>query len=408
MKHGSNSSSLRTFNERVVLLTLRRQIRSSKADLARLIGLTSQSLTRIVDDLESRQYIQKIGRRAAGVGQPAVIYQLNPDALYSVGVKIGRTSLDFLLVDFSGTIKYFNKTEYTLTSPQDLIAHIEKEIRKTLEHLPANFQHNFGGIGIAMPWFLGSWADAGEGEKVDKELWKDFDIAEQLIRIFACPIYFENDCTAAAAAEFYFGSSATTGNFAYIYLGNFIGGGLVLNGDLERGVHSNAANIAALRVPPGKLCSGTTDWVSLNERASLSSLYKHLETHNIHIKSPDQIVEILANYRALIHDWMMDAADSIAFAIHNIISVLDLEKVIIESSLPGYLLAELLELISIRIKATDKKHNFIPEIQQGTLGRKAISLGGAFLPMIYNFAPDKTIILKGGIPARSEDPSLNY
>ena len=82
MSQGSNSSALRHFNERVVISTIRRQGSASKPELAKLVGLTLQTLTRIVDDLAARGLIVLTGRRTQGVGQPSNIYQINPGSLY--------------------------------------------------------------------------------------------------------------------------------------------------------------------------------------------------------------------------------------------------------------------------------------------------------------------------------------
>ena len=43
-------------------------------------------------------------------------------------------------------------------------------------------------------------------------------------------------------------------------------------------------------------------------------------------------------------------------------------------------------------------NTFIPEILPGRIGADAVAVGGAMLPFYSNFAADKTVMLKGGVP----------
>ena len=218
-------------------------------------------------------------------------------------------------------------------------------------------------------------------------------------------IFFENDCSAAAAAELYFGQTKTTNNFLYIYIDTFVGGGLVLNGNLERGLHSNAANLATLPVPQSKLDSqnNTAGWDTLVNRASIATLLRHLQFHQVNIDNIADLADIIDDNRALVHDWMQDCAEGIVFCIMSCVSFLDLEKVIIDSLLPTFLLIELISMIKRRLAAMPTSNLFLPDIQKGSLGEDAIAIGGAILPLYSHFAPDRTVLLKGGVPDRLQE-----
>ena len=97
---GSNSIQVRQFNERVILALLRRLGTASKADLARHANLTANTAGMIVHDLEAAGLIRSEGKRQGDRGQPATLIGLDPAGAYSLGVKIGRRSLDTILVDF--------------------------------------------------------------------------------------------------------------------------------------------------------------------------------------------------------------------------------------------------------------------------------------------------------------------
>lgn len=405
MGQGSNSSTLRQYNERVVISAVRKAGVASKPDLARNIGLTLQSLTRIVDALEEKGLLEKSGRRSVGIGQPSNLYQIKADGLFSVGIKLGRQNIEYVLSDFAGQVLDKASQRYKDPTPAQLIDTLSSGIDKMLAELNDSQRQRFVGVGIAMPWFLGNWAAQDEMAPEIAKQWVDTDFARELEQRLPYNIFFENDCSAAAAAELYFGQVKAANNFLYIYIDTFVGGGLVLNGNLERGVHSNAANLATLPVPQSRLDSQNSHsgWDTLVNRASISTLIKHLQYHQITIDNIADISDIIDDNRALVHDWMQDCAESIAFCVMSCVSFLDLEKVIIDSQLPPYLLIELISMIKRRLAAMPASNLFVPEIQKGSLGEDAIAIGGAILPLYSHFAPDRTVLLKGGVPDRLHD-----
>src|ERR1700759_5281859 len=101
---GGNSIIVRQYNERVILSALRRLGEASKADLARQASLTQNTAGQIVRELELQKLVRSVGKRSGARGQPATMLRLDPDGAYSIGVKLGRRSIDALLVDFSGNV----------------------------------------------------------------------------------------------------------------------------------------------------------------------------------------------------------------------------------------------------------------------------------------------------------------
>jgi hypothetical protein len=92
---------MRQFNERVVLQALRLHGSLPKADLARLTGLSAQTIGLITARLEEDQLIVKQSRVRGRIGQPSVPLALNPDGAFSIGIKVGRRGCEWLLIDFT-------------------------------------------------------------------------------------------------------------------------------------------------------------------------------------------------------------------------------------------------------------------------------------------------------------------
>ena len=154
---GSNSIQVRQFNERVILALLRRLGTASKADLARHANLTANTAGMIVHDLEAAGLIRSEGKRQGDRGQPATLIGLDPAGAYSLGVKIGRRSLDTILVDFSGQVLAQRRRECPFPLPEQALALALEDIAALRETLSQDQAARIAGLGVATPYNMGSW-----------------------------------------------------------------------------------------------------------------------------------------------------------------------------------------------------------------------------------------------------------
>src|SRR5690625_2605325 len=403
MSQGSNASGLRRYNERVILTFLRKYRVASKSDLARATNLTPQTVTRIVDDLEHSELVSREGRRLGGLGQPSVLYTLNASGAYSIGIKIGRRDLELILMDFSGKILQSFKKEFEQPDPTYILDQIEGLIPELKGLLSKSAQAKILGVGVAMPWFMGVWPSGLEMADDLSSQWQTLNIAEEISSRTELPVYFENDGSAAAIAELQLGVGKDISDFLYVNIGAFVGGGLVLHGNLEAGVHGNAAELASMPVPRSSLNSAEPiegEFDLLTRRASLLTLRKHLNYNGIAISHIGELPEYIDIARAYIQDWMDDCANALVHTFLSAISIVDLKAIVIDASLPRFIVEELVVIVRRRIKKLSSEYIFVPEILVGALGNEAVAAGGGILPFYSSFAADKTVLLKGSVPER--------
>ena len=403
MSQGSNSSGLRRYNERVMLTHLRKYRTASKSDLARATNLTPQAVTRIVDDLEQNELVIREGRRLGGLGQPSTLYAINPAGAYSIGIKIGRRDLELLLLDFSGKTLAQFKREFDQPDPDYIIEQIDLLLPELRNHLDKSGQKRLRGVGVAMPWFLGAWLSDLEMADELSERWRNINLSEEISSRIDLPVFFENDGAAAAVAELQLGVGRDISDFLYVNIGAFIGGGLVLHGNLEPGVHGNAAELASMPVPHSELFGhepGKGGFDMLTQRASLLTLRRYLNQKGIEISHIGELPEHIDNARIYIQEWMNDCADAMVFAFLSAISILDLKAIVIDANLPRFIIEELVAMVERRLGSMAAKDIFVPAIIPGQLGPDAIAVGGGILPFYSSFGADKTVLLKGSVPER--------
>jgi len=83
--------------------------------------------------------------------------------------------------------------------------------------------------------------------------WDDFPLAEWLTSLLGRPAVLGNDADVAGLAEALFGAGKGLSPIFYITIGSGIGGGLIVAGDIYRGIGRGAAEIGHLRVEGGAL-----------------------------------------------------------------------------------------------------------------------------------------------------------
>ncbi len=76
--------------------------------------------------------------------------------------------------------------------------------------------------------------------------WKNLDLGGFFRSNFDCPVYIDNDAKAAAWAELKRGAGTEFNDFVYITMGTGVGGTIIINKQIYRGMHNSAGEIGHL------------------------------------------------------------------------------------------------------------------------------------------------------------------
>jgi len=348
--------------------------------------------------------VTRCGKQRGGKGQPSILYRVNPSGAYAIGAKIGRRFLDLLVMDFGGAIIDRIRHEYAWPDPDTVLDWIEVGIRTLTHALTVEQRHRLMGVGVAMPWFLGQLeAETGMSREA-AEKWRALDFGRELEQRTTLPLFFENDDSAAAIAELLFGCGIEVNNFFYVYLGTFVGGGVIIDGNLMRGAHGNSGAVASLPVPPGALGNHSgreADSVEvLMNRASLFVLIRHLAQNGVHIDDFEALTQLRGEPRKLLDEWMEDCAEALTHALVSAIAILDIGAIVLDSTLPEALMNRLVDQVRDGLGNRLAPELIAPKVLKGRLGASANVMGGAILPFYSNFVLDRTVLLTGGVPQR--------
>src|SRR5262249_23764698 len=140
----------RDSNERLVLSLVRRQGSLSKTDIARMTGLSAQTISVIMRELENEGLLVRQAPVRGKIGQPSIPMSLDPDGAYFLGLKIGRRSAELVLIDFLGTPRSMLNLSYRYPTPDETVRFVTEGIAKVSATLTAEQNRRIAGLGIAM------------------------------------------------------------------------------------------------------------------------------------------------------------------------------------------------------------------------------------------------------------------
>ena len=377
---GTNQSGMRDSNERLVLSLVRRHSALSKTDIARMTGLSAQTVSVIMRKLEEDGLLKRGEPIRGRIGQPSVPMSLEPEGAYFLGLKIGRRSAELVLIDFIGRLQAIRQLSYRYPSPDDTVEFVTGAMTAIRSGLTPAQDGRIAGMGIAIPFELWNWADTAGAPRGVMEQWRHRDIRADIQARCGFPVYLQNDATAACGAELVFGRGAELRDFVYFYIGAFAGGGIVLNGGLYSGASGNAGALGSMPVPgPG----GTA--IQLIDVASIAILEKALNASGVEAAHLWTSPEDWGDLGPELDRWIERSGAALAYATVAACSVIDFEAAVIDGWMPASIRARLVGSTQAAIAGIDVEGIGVPAIREGSVGHNARAIGAASLPLSDRF-----------------------
>jgi predicted NBD/HSP70 family sugar kinase len=384
---------MRQFNERVVLQAIRQHGSLPKAELARLTGLTAQTIGLITTRLEDDGLLLRHSPVRGRIGQPSVPLALHPDGAFAIGIKIGRRSTDCLLVDFTGQVRERKTVVYPFPDAHQLLPNVEQHLAQ-LQAGMGPLAERLVGVGVAAPLFLGGWHSLLGLPEAASTHWNDIDLAAAVQGMTTLPVSFAKDTSAACVAELVAGRGQSLKSFLYLFVDTFVGGGLVIHSHLHEGTHGNAGAVASLPMHWAEPDSRTNLPGQLIAHASLWELEQRFSALGLDPSAAYDDRALGAPHAAATHEWTQQAALALAHCIVSGTAFLDLDAVVVDGSMSRALLQALIQATQQAMARYSLEGIWPAPILEGSIGSDARALGGALLPLHANFAPDRDVFLK--------------
>ena len=294
----------------------------SRAHISRVSGLSKQTISSVIVDLENAHLVEETGVTEGGVGRRAQTYRLSPQAGFAVGIDLGGTNFRSGLVDFSGNVL----AELSIESPHSSVDELLEIMSKTISQLfekakvpMTQFAQIVIGIPGAVNPVTGVISNAPNLEYLENLILRNL-IQTQ----FHVSTLVENDVNIAALGEL---EKSKTKDFGFIAIGTGVGMGLILDGELRRGFNGSAGEIGYLSL--GENLDQPSKEGHFEELIGGHAVEQKYEKRVKNKKTLIEIFESASNGNSIAEKIVDQLGSNIALGIQTICSILDLGEIIL-------------------------------------------------------------------------------
>jgi N-acetylglucosamine repressor len=217
-----------------ILDTIRKKGPIARAEISRLIGLNIVTVTSYIDQYIKKGVIKEVGIDVSSGGRKPTLVDLNPSAIYLIGVGLNVVDMIAVLCNLKGEIIFSVKKERPLKAGEALVSAMTDLVEELIEKSKVDTS-KVHGIGIGMPGIFNR--DTSTVRWPVGLLEGDLSISVSIHGIFedkfGIPTIVDNDANAAVFGEEWYGKGLGVQHAIYLYSGN--GCGFMINGQIYRG-----------------------------------------------------------------------------------------------------------------------------------------------------------------------------
>ena len=384
-------------SERVLLHILRREGALSKAELARLSGMSAQGVAVIMDGLVKHDLVIKGPKQRGRVGQPSTPLLLNPAGALSLGVHVAPDGVALCLLDFLGELLEERSIAVDGDDSVVPVDAIVEELAALLGTLDDAARAKVMGVGICAPTSLIDQCSDKASRQGGYRASRSVTLQHRIEQSFGLTAHCVNDVYAASIGESSLGEARELDDFLYVYIARMMGASVVLDG---KPIGRDDVMSSNLHILPTR--RATDQGLAVQQRlgavASLAPLENDLKAsgHSLDDVFQGRFEENDVSERFI--SWSVTAIDALTQAISAASAVIPLRSVVVDSGIPRDELYEMVAAINARVKS-DVPEGVIPaEVMPGRHGARAKVIGAGILPIQREFAPD--ILPSYAVPGR--------
>ncbi|MEI7744742.1 MAG: ROK family transcriptional regulator, partial [Chloroflexota bacterium] len=239
---------LRTINDEVALRLLLERGPSSRSDVVRLTGVSKPTGSQMFARLELAGLVRPVGVTRGKPGRTALLYEINPDAGLAAAIDVTPVNIHAQVANLAGAVI----GEHELARPSRTAGSGPANALDTLDRALEAAGRRRSEVTCLVVAATGSYDAAADLLRYARHLhgWHNAGLVRALQPADGVPVVIENDVNLAAVAERRAGAARDLADFFLFWVGDGIGGALMLEDRLRRGATGGAGEVAFLQ-PPG-------------------------------------------------------------------------------------------------------------------------------------------------------------
>lgn len=249
----TNRNYRKKLAKKYILTLIHTESELSQTKIAKKTKIRPGTVQEIIQELLKENLIRIKGTGESRGGRKPILIEINPDSYYSIGLDMDEERIVGGVVNLKGEIvEEMKKTGCNFKNSKELIITISSFIKNLIESNKTG--RPITGIGLGIPGLV----DRKNGTGIFcsyYDWWRNIELKSLLENEFNIPCHIINDTIAATIGEKWYGAGKGVNNFLYIDIGETIGMGIVINGEIYYGSGGNAGELGHTIIhKDGPLC----------------------------------------------------------------------------------------------------------------------------------------------------------
>lgn len=341
--------------------------RATRPELAQALGVTKQTVSAAIAELEERELVEAVAVQQGRTGRSALRYALHRGAGWVAGIDLGSARLRVAAARLDGTVV----AERFVPNPAPTVSRDWPDQLELAAHALAGVAQELSeseggllGATIAVARPVPDRRDLiGEAvEEVDERL------LDALMPVAPAAIWTENDVNCEAIAQLRYREGPPPGSVLHLHVGAGVGAALLVEGTVVRGARGRAGEIKGLTSP---IARGGTVEAALSVRGLLEAA-----GHSVDAPLPGSLDDLFAAARTgdpAAESAIAEEAVGIALLLRDLTAVLDPDLVVLSGAVGAR------RDLHARVAATCERLGIAVVPAEDPLGDAAAVMGAAAL-----------------------------
>ena len=241
---GNNTTDLTEMNRSAIVRILQQKGMCTRAEIAKLMGLTQASITKLVAYLIDMGIVSEVGSVKGKGNRRSIGLRLNAEKNLVIGVKFSRHVYAIGVFDISGKLYEQSETEYSL---EEKAGKVLSDMKAQIKALLKKYEKVVA-IGLALPGpYLRKEGHIAMVTRMPS--WHNVNFIEEFKEEFDKPVFIEQDANAGALAEWWFGNHGRPlTSLTYFLVGEGVGSGVVDHDSLLLGNQGIASEVGHISI----------------------------------------------------------------------------------------------------------------------------------------------------------------
>ncbi|HEU0180669.1 MAG TPA: ROK family transcriptional regulator [Agromyces mariniharenae] len=299
----------------------------SRAEIARVTGLSPTTVAQRIDGLIDAGYVREAGMGVSQGGRRPRALEVDPTTGVVCAVDLGSQHATFGLLDLSGRLIATRRERIDIADGVEPILSWMVGVADALVAEHAEPGQRLRGYGIGVPGPV----DSRTGTLVSPSRmpgWNGVDVAAAVSDLTGLPTVVDNDANLMALGEH--GLDRSIDDLVFVKVGSSIGCGVIASGSLHHGHHGMAGDISHVTVPdaPPVLCScGRTG--CLDAVAGGRAIVRALRDAGVQVESVDDVLALARDAHPLATRMLREAGTRVGRVLATIMNFFNPQRLVL-------------------------------------------------------------------------------